>query len=132
MFNFNRPPAPPLNPAFTFNWPVVSPQAPVVSNVMPGISTFEPKTDFLKAENELVVLVELPGVEITNCRAEGSTYVIEGNKKNMLPDPKYATGLKHIYTGLFQKRININPHYDITKTQQKYENGLLMLIMPKK
>ena len=131
MFTFNnKTTAPPLNPAFNFNWAPA--HALPVQNVMPGISTFEPKTDFLKTNNELVVFVELPGVELTNCRTEGNTYVIEGNKKNMLPDPKYAVSLKHIYTGFFQKRININPYFEIGKVKPKYENGMLQLIFPKK
>ena len=78
----------------------------------------EPLADVIPAENEIRVIVELPGVEKKDIKLSGSadklTISVDGHERN------------------YYKEVELPAKVDIKQATSKYKNGVLDITVPKK
>jgi HSP20 family protein len=80
---------------------------------------------------EIVVVANMPGVkpEEVEITIEGDTLTIRGERPRPLENVDYV--MQERQFGKFQRTLNINIPVDANKAEARYENGLLMLAIPK-
>jgi HSP20 family protein len=81
--------------------------------------------------DEIVIVANMPGVkpEDVEITLEGDTLTIKGERPAPMENVDYV--LQERPYGLFQRTLNINIPVDSGKAEAKYENGLLILTVPK-
>jgi len=81
--------------------------------------------------DEIVIVANMPGVrpEDVEITLEGDTLSIKGERSAPMENVDYV--LQERPYGLFQRTLNINIPVDSGKAEAKYENGLLILTVPK-
>jgi HSP20 family protein len=81
--------------------------------------------------DEIVIVANMPGVkpEDVEITLEGDTLTIKGERPAPMENVDYV--LQERPYGLFQRTLNINIPVDPGKAEAKYENGLLILTVPK-
>jgi HSP20 family protein len=81
--------------------------------------------------DEIVIVANMPGVkpEDVEISLEGDTLTIKGERPAPMENVDYV--LQERPYGLFQRTLNINIPVDSGKAEAKYENGLLILTVPK-
>jgi HSP20 family protein len=87
--------------------------------------------DVYSTEDEIVVTASVPGlkaedVEIT---VEGDTLRIRGEIPPMIENVDYAFAER--YHGSFSRTLQLNVPIDLDKVEATFENGLLVLRLPK-
>lgn len=89
-----------------------------------------PVDAYVTAE-EIVVVANMPGVkpEDVEILLEGDTLTIRGQRPAPLENVNYV--LQERTHGMFQRTLSINVPVDADKAEAKYENGLLILSIPK-
>jgi HSP20 family protein len=93
---------------------------------------FLPAADIYEAENDLTVILEMPGVEKKNVdiRVEDGALVVEGR----LDLTKYQ-GLQPVYTeyniGHYARRFRLSSKIDQNKIAAEMKDGVLSLKLPK-
>lgn len=96
------------------------------------VRQFLPATDIYETENELMVILEMPGVEKGNVsiNVEGSVLNVEGR----LDLTKYQ-GLQPLYTeyniGNYSRSFRLSSKIDQHKIAAEMKDGVLSLKMPK-
>ncbi|MCK4836657.1 MAG: Hsp20/alpha crystallin family protein [Candidatus Aminicenantes bacterium] len=111
----------------------------ISKNFTTGISTkvdWEPNTNIIEAEEELIIEVELPGVnkeDVSIVLQQNQELVIRGIKpQSRLKKPQVTYYLFEREFGHFYKKIIIDFPLDISKIQSVMENGVLTVRIPKK
>jgi HSP20 family protein len=111
----------------------------ISKNFATGISTkvdWEPSTNIIEAEDELIIEVELPGVnkeDISIVMQRNQELVIRGIKpQSRFNKPQITYYLFEREFGHFYKRIIIDFPLDISNIQSSMENGVLTVRIPKK
>jgi HSP20 family protein len=81
--------------------------------------------------DEIVIVANMPGVkpEDVEITLEGDTLTIKGERPAPMENVDYV--LRERQFGRFQRTLNINIPVDAGKAEAKYENGLLILTVPK-
>jgi HSP20 family protein len=81
--------------------------------------------------DEIVVLANMPGVkpEDVDVTIEGDTLTIRGERPAPLDNVDYV--MQERPFGKFQRTLSINIPMDADKAEARYENGLLILTIPK-
>jgi HSP20 family protein len=81
--------------------------------------------------DEIVIVANMPGVKPENVEItlEGDTLTIKGERPVPMENVDYV--LQERPYGLFQRTLNINIPVDPEKAEAKYENGMLILTVPK-
>jgi HSP20 family protein len=81
--------------------------------------------------DEIVIVANMPGVkpEDVEIILEGDTLSIKGERPAPMENVDYV--LQERPYGLFQRTLSINIPVDPEKAEAKYENGLLILTVPK-
>jgi HSP20 family protein len=93
---------------------------------------FLPATDIYEAENDLTVILEMPGVEKKNVdiRVEDGALIVEGR----LDLTKYQ-GLQPVYTeyniGHYARSFRLSSKIDQNKIAAEMKDGVLSLKLPK-
>ena len=104
-----------------------------------GISTqvdWEPRTNIIVAKEEVIIEMELPGVEKQDIsiKLEGESELLIKGKKNqpgaVCDNPTYFLFEREF--GKFYKRLILDFQVDIGKTVSHLEDGVLIVKMPKK
>jgi HSP20 family protein len=104
-----------------------------------GISTqvdWEPQTNIIVAQEEVIIEMELPGVEKEDIciELEGENELLIKGKKNqpkaVCDNPTYFLFEREF--GKFYKRLVLDFQVDIGRTVSHLEDGVLMVKMPKK
>lgn len=87
--------------------------------------------DAYVTQDEIVIIANMPGVkaEDVEITIEGDTLTIKGERPAPMENVDYV--LRERPFGLFQRTLNINIPVDSGKAEAKYENGLLILTVPK-
>ena len=87
--------------------------------------------DAYVTQDEIVVVANMPGVKPENVEItlEGDTLTIRGERPAPMENVDYV--LQERPYGLFQRTVNINIPVDSEKAEAKYENGMLILTVPK-
>src|SRR5512139_3588322 len=80
---------------------------------------------------EIVVVANMPGVKPENVEItlEGDTLTIKGERPAPIENVDYV--LQERLYGMFQRTLSINIPVDSEKAEAKFENGLLILTIPK-
>jgi HSP20 family protein len=96
-----------------------------------GERAFRLPLDAYVTPDEIVLLANMPGVkpESVEITLEGDTLTIRGERPAPLENVDYV--LQERPYGKFQRTLNINIPVDANKAEARYENGLLMLTIPK-
>jgi HSP20 family protein len=81
--------------------------------------------------DEIVIVANMPGVKPENVEItlEGDTLSIKGERPAPMENVDYV--LQERPYGLFQRTLSINIPVDADKAEAKYENGMLILTIPK-
>lgn len=111
----------------------------ISKNFTTGISTkvdWEPSTNIMEAEDELIVEVELPGVnkeDVSIVMQKNQELVIRGVKpQSRFNKPQITYYLFEREFGHFYKKIIIDFPLDISNVHSIMENGVLTVRIPKK
>jgi len=99
---------------------------------MPALPAWEPPADILESEEEVVVIIALPGVEAerTEVMIDGNDLVVEGVR--VLP-PEFRRAIIHrleLPQGRFERRLRLPPgtYRDVRRAAAA---GCLMIILRK-
>lgn len=97
----------------------------------PREQVFRLPLDAYVTPNDIVITANMPGVkpEAVEITIEGDTLTIKGERPATLANVDYA--LQERTYGKFQRTLSINIPVDADKAEAKFENGLLMLTIPK-
>lgn len=111
----------------------------ISKNFSTGISTkvdWEPNTNIIEAEEELIIEVELPGVnkeDVSIILQRNQELVIKGIKlQPRIKKPEVTYYLFEREFGHFYKKIIIDFPLDISNIKSIMENGVLIVRIPKK
>lgn len=97
-------------------------------------TVWEPAIDVYETDNELVVIVELPGVKETDFEVlvDRDTFTIWGKRgKESQAGGKKVFHQVEIQSGSFKRSIALPAPVDTTDAKASYENGLVEIILPK-
>lgn len=97
-------------------------------------TVWEPAIDLYETDEELVVTVELAGVEESDFQMmiHRDMFTIRGERQKIMPGSK--TGVYHqmeIASGPFERSISLPEAVDAENARASYENGLVTVIVPK-
>ena len=97
-------------------------------------ATWTPAVDVCERENEIIIFVEMPGVDRSDVQLSWNQGVltISGQKREHLPGrgrSRYLC-LERAY-GQFRREIDINVPIDRKAAKAELENGLLRIRLPK-
>jgi len=92
-----------------------------------------PSMDVIDRDNEVIVRVELPGVDKKDIDVSISndTLTIKGTSGKELTEEKGNYYRSEIRKGSISRTISLPPGVDSTKAEAKFKDGLLELTMPK-
>jgi HSP20 family protein len=97
-------------------------------------TTWTPMVDVCERETEIVIFVEMPGVERSDIQLSWSdgVLIISGQKRQHLPAKGAARYLcvERAY-GQFRREIDINIPIDRKAAKADLQNGLLKIHLPK-
>ena len=94
--------------------------------------SYVPNVDIYEKENELVVLVDMPGVseKDVNIQFEKGILNITGNV-----EPKPLEGYRPIYAeykqGNYQRSFSVPEEIDVEKIEAVVKNGVVTIVLPK-
>lgn len=93
--------------------------------------TYRLPLDAYMTPSEIVVLANMPGVKPENVEItlEGDTLTIKGERPAPIENVDYV--LQERLYGMFQRTLSINIPIDSEKAEAKFDNGLLILTIPK-
>lgn len=95
---------------------------------------WQPAIDLYETEDELVLTVELSGVEGADMEilVERDTFTIRGERKKALrPGGRRAYYQMEIASGLFERTIVLPTAVDAANSRASYEDGLVEVVLPK-
>jgi HSP20 family protein len=106
-------------------------RAPVSAERTRGGVTYNPRIDILEAEDELLLLADLPGVEPAelNIRYENKELMIEGKVAPRQGDVRYLYNEYGI--GDFYRQFTIGEAIDAEKISAELKHGVLTVHLPK-
>jgi HSP20 family protein len=98
----------------------------------PSDAEFHPPMNILETKSELVVELELPGVDSKDVHVsmEDGTLSIRGERK-FEPDPNYDLLKKECWYGRFHRYLSIPQTVSREKISADYKNGMLRIVLPK-
>ena len=95
--------------------------------------TWEPPTDVVETEREIVVLVEVPGMngrEI-DVVTDGKILKISGTRKNITPQGRKQFHKLEIQVGPFERMVELPAPVDHSDVSAHYERGILTVTLCK-
>ncbi|PTX60709.1 HSP20 family protein [Melghirimyces profundicolus] len=102
------------------------------SDVIEHLPATVPKADVYHGDHELLVLVDLPGLENVNqirLSVEGDALLVKGR---MSPrQTHYEPVLQERYTGDFERRIQLGASVNRKNSSARYRKGVLEVRLPR-
>jgi HSP20 family protein len=100
-------------------------------------SEWWPAVDLKEEEGEFLLTAEIPGLEEkdVNVEVEQNVLTIKGEKRSEREEKQEKNGRWHLIErtyGSFQRSFALPGNVDSTKIDAKFENGVLMVHMPKR
>lgn len=94
---------------------------------------WQPALDIYELDENLVVVVELPGVEKKAVKVvlEGDILTISGVRYNVMGAEKHICHRIELQQGRFRRSIRLNVPVNRDQIEAKLENGLLKIQIPK-
>lgn len=92
-----------------------------------------PPTDIFVTDESVIVEMSIPGInpDDLNISVTGDTVAISGEVKHQHEGQKGQAVLSEIWRGKFQRSFTVPVEVDAAKAEASYENGLLVLNLPK-
>jgi HSP20 family protein len=100
----------------------------------PGSRPWTPAVDILETENDLILKMDVPEVELkdVDIRLENHTLTVKGERKfESLADSKAYHRIERSY-GSFARTFTLPDTVDTEKVRADYKNGVLSITLPKK
>jgi HSP20 family protein len=98
-----------------------------------GQTAFRPNMDvyFSKAENAMIVKLELAGIEpgTIHLEAEDHTLRVRGHRIDMRPQDKVYQQMEIAY-GPFERRVHLPVDIDAERARAHYAGGFLEIVLP--
>lgn len=97
-------------------------------------STWSPSVDIYEDESNVVLSIELPGIEEKDIdvNVEDSTLTVKGDRNIEKEDKKENYHRIERAYGSFYRSFTIPNYVDVDKIEAEHENGVLKITMPKK
>lgn len=93
---------------------------------------WEPAADIYETEEEVVVVAELAGVdEGVEIELDGNILIIRGKRTEMSPQCRRIYYRMEIAKGPFEKGMQLPSNVDPQRARVFYEDGLLVVVLPK-
>ena len=94
---------------------------------------FIPKMDIKETEKELVVTMDVPGIEKKelNVSVEKGILTIKGEKKGEKREERNGYTYYERQMGTFERRVRLPENSDEAKVKAEYKDGVLSLTVPK-
>ncbi|GAA2820421.1 Hsp20/alpha crystallin family protein [Saccharopolyspora taberi] len=93
-----------------------------------GVEGFVPATDVEREGSDVVIRVELPGVDIANdvdVEVADGRLVISGNRNSEQTRSEGSVLLREIRTGAFRREFNLPEGVTAEQVEARYERGVL-------
>ena len=96
-------------------------------------ATWSPMIDVCEREDEILIIVEMPGVDKADVQLSWNHGVltISGNKRQHLPGKRTRYLCLERAYGQFRREIEINVPIDRKAAKAEMDNGLLRISLPK-
>ena len=96
-------------------------------------ATWSPMIDVCEREDEILIIVEMPGVDKADVQLSWNHGVltISGQKRQQLPDKRTRYLCLERAYGQFRREIEINVPIDRKAAKAEMDNGLLRISLPK-
>ncbi len=111
----------------------------ILSEFIPDIVRYEtaasfPAMELIDKENEMVLKVELPGIEEENIElnVKGDVLTIKGERKKEEVKEGENYLFSEISYGKFERSIRLPKNVDFDKAEAEFKNGILVIRIPKK
>ncbi|MBS3818208.1 Hsp20/alpha crystallin family protein [bacterium] len=97
-------------------------------------STWSPSVDIFEDESNVVLSIELPGIEEKNIdvNIEDNALTVKGERNIEKEDKKENYHRIERAYGSFYRSFSIPNYVDVDKIEAQHENGVLKITMPKK
>jgi len=94
---------------------------------------WKPPTDFFETDEEFVVILELPqvNVEDVSITYQQGVLSIRGIRKAVPPSERRRYHKMEIHYGPFEQRISLPGEIDLEKLSANYQDGFLEIRLPK-
>ena len=94
---------------------------------------WKPPTDFYETDDEFIVILELPQVEVKDVSItfQQGVLSIRGVRKAMPPVERRRYHKMEIHYGLFEQKIPLPGEIDLDGLEAHYKNGFLEIRLPK-
>jgi HSP20 family protein len=98
-----------------------------------GHAAFQPRIDVVENDDELRVSAELPGLraEDFSVEFEGDVLSLRGDKRHEASEEKDGWYRAERSYGRFERRLRIPVEVDSDRATANFENGLLVITLPK-
>ncbi|MBN2103707.1 Hsp20/alpha crystallin family protein [bacterium] len=94
---------------------------------------WKPPTDFFETDNEYVVILELPQVNVKDVSItyQQGVLSIRGIRKAVPPAERRRYHKMEIHYGPFEQRVSLPGEIDLEKLSANYQDGFLEIRLPK-
>lgn len=98
-----------------------------------GETAWLPRTDVNETDKDVVVDVELPGIDKKDVKVEvkDNTLTISGERKSERTEKGENCCVSERHYGKFERSFSLGDHVDSTKIAAAYKNGVLTITLPK-
>jgi HSP20 family protein len=105
--------------------------APTAAHGVKRIVQFHPPTDVLETDEQLMIMVELPGLEREDITLEvhGNELIVYGERK--LPESSGVFQIMERSYGCFSRKIVLPSVFDASSMEARMRAGLLTIIVSK-
>jgi HSP20 family protein len=95
--------------------------------------TFVPKVDISEDKDNLMMVVEVPGMEKDDVKVvvEDGVLTVSGERKNIIENKDSNCIRCELSSGSFARSFTLPDNIDLEKIMADYKNGMLTLILPK-
>ncbi len=96
--------------------------------------TWQPRLDVLEHNDRLVVQVDAAGIDpgSLDVTLENGMLTISGTRTLEQDEETASYRRREIFRGQFQRTLRVPEQVDADQTSAKYENGMLMVTLPKR
>ena len=95
---------------------------------------WSPPTDVFETEKEIIIKIELAGMikDDISVTVEKNILSIQGQRKDSVETEKKDFHLMEIHYGMFERRFRLPPGLQRDQVKANYENGFLIIRIPKR
>src|SRR2546426_8371653 len=97
------------------------------------VPIMEPSVDVYETDNEVVVIVEMPGIarEEVSLEVSGTMLTLKGERRPITGRPRRVYSQMEICDGPFQREVLLPAAVDPEKVYTVYRDGMLEIALPK-